>query len=215
MDKGTWYTIRKKKFQIASSVLFLRFKTNLYLEKRLVIYIKKWLSPGGKITRDYDFVICALRFFFANLLWRACNQKAEPSLSTMGVHVSIITVKHDNSRAEPKSTCHYFIFARDFIISVWLTEVNWLSQATIFSLKIHKQVKKKEEEETSSLQNCLTKAKEDVHTPLCKAVQPMMSTASTFASFSSNNETASLCPYATASISGVLGKERNWAFIFN
>lgn len=143
MDKGTWYTIRKKKFQIASSVLFLRFKTNLYLEKRLVIYIKKWLSPGGKITRDYDFVICALRFFFANLLWRACNQKAEPSLATMGVHVSIITVKHDNSRAEPKSTCHYFIFARDFIISVWLTEVNWLSQATIFSLKIHKQVKKK------------------------------------------------------------------------
>lgn len=39
-----------------------------------------------------------------------------------------------------------------------------------------------------------------------------MSTASTFASFSSNNETASMCPYATASISGVLGKEGNQAF---
>ena len=151
--------------------------------------------------------------FFANFLWCACNQKAEPSLATIGVHISIITVQHGNSRAEPQSTCHYFIFAKDSVISFWLTAVNWLSQATIFLLKIHKEVKKKKEE-TSSLQNCLTKAKEDVHTPLCKAVQPMMSTASTFASFSSNNETASLCPYATASISGVLGKERNWAFIF-
>lgn len=54
----------------------------------------------------------------------------------------------------------------------------------------------------------LTEAEDDIHTPLCKAVHPTMSTASTFASFSSNSETASMCPYATASISGVLGREK-------
>lgn len=63
-------------------------------------------------------------------------------------------------------------------------------------------------EEACSLHDGLTAAEEDVRTPLCKAVHPIMSTASTFASFSSNNETASMCPYATASISGVLGERK-------
>lgn len=58
----------------------------------------------------------------------------------------------------------------------------------------------------------LERRKTGAHTPLCRAVQPMRSTASTLASFSSNNETASMCPYATASISGVLGGEINQAF---
>lgn len=65
-----------------------------------------------------------------------------------------------------------------------------------------------EKKKIYSCKRCLAQAESVIHTPLCKAVQPMMSTASTFASFSSNKETASMCPYATASISGVLGRQR-------
>lgn len=39
-------------------------------------------------------------------------------------------------------------------------------------------------------------------------MHPRWSAASTDASFSSNKETASMCPYATASISGVLGGKK-------
>lgn len=44
--------------------LFLKFKTNLYLEKKIGdIYTKKWLSLGGGITSNYDFLTCALKKF--------------------------------------------------------------------------------------------------------------------------------------------------------
>ena len=41
------------------------------------------------------------------------------------------------------STCHFFIFAKDFVISFWLTEVNELSWETILLLKMHLGKKRK------------------------------------------------------------------------
>lgn len=33
------------------------------------IYITKWLSPGGRITGDGDFLLCAFEKYFAKIFY--------------------------------------------------------------------------------------------------------------------------------------------------